>query len=51
MKKKSSNDISSVLGFRQCLEGCLYENLDIFQTFGQGAFWGNIPKLLGVEEF
>ena len=42
IEEKSPNCISIVLGFRQCLRGCLYEN---FGNFGctVGAHFGGAP--------
>ena len=51
IEEKSWNCVSCMLGFRQCLGGCLYENLDIFWTSSQGAFWENTPKLVEWVSF
>ena len=43
---KSLNYVFSMLHFRQCIWGCLHENLGIFHPFGRGALQGNTPRLV-----
>ena len=40
IEEKSSNCVSIVLGFRQCLGGCLYKKIGKFQMNGWDAFGG-----------
>ena len=46
IEEKLPNCVSIVLGFRQCLGGCLYKNFGKFWTYGWGAFWGDTLKLV-----
>ena len=46
IEEKSPNCVSIVLGFRQCLGGCLNENFGKFQMYGWVHFGENTLKLV-----
>ena len=44
IRRKSSNSVPSMLGFKQCIWGCLYKYLSISWPFRWGVLSGNTPK-------
>ena len=51
IEEKSSNYVSSVLGFRQCLGGVCTKPLAYFGCMAMVHFGGNSPKLIEWVSF